>query len=127
MNILEGIRFYVSFACTFAFGELKKMEGSAKIISFIARDESQHLAISQHIIKNFQRHENDKEMLEVIKEETEFMYDMYRQAVDEEKKWAQHLFKDGSMIGLNEKLLSDYVEWVANKRMKAIGLDLSID
>ena len=94
-----------------------------KIISFIARDESQHLAISQHIIKNFQRHENDKEMLEVIKEETEFMYDMYRQAVDEEKKWAQHLFKDGSMIGLNEKLLSDYVEWVANKRMKAIGLD----
>jgi ribonucleoside-diphosphate reductase beta chain len=123
VNILEGIRFYVSFACTFAFGELKKMEGSAKIISFIARDESQHLAISQHIIKNFQRHENDKEMLEVIKEETEFMYDMYRQAVDEEKKWAQHLFKDGSMIGLNEKLLSDYVEWVANKRMKAIGLD----
>jgi ribonucleoside-diphosphate reductase beta chain len=123
VNILEGIRFYVSFACTFAFGELKLMEGSAKIISFIARDESQHLAISQHIIKNYKNHEKDKEMLEVIEEETQFMYDMYRQAVDEEKKWAKYLFKDGAMIGLNEKLLSDYVEWVANKRMKAIGLD----
>tara|TARA_Y100000004_G_scaffold29662_1_gene30730 strand:- start:7681 stop:8781 length:1101 start_codon:yes stop_codon:yes gene_type:complete len=123
VNILEGIRFYVSFACTFAFGELKLMEGSAKIISFIARDESQHLAITQHIIKNYMRHENDKEMLEVIKEEKDFVYEMYKTAVNEEKRWAQYLFKNGSMIGLNEKLLSDYVEWVANKRMKAIGLD----
>ena len=127
VNILEGIRFYVSFACTFAFGELKQMEGSAKIISFIARDESQHLAISQHIIKNYKNNENDKEMLAVIDEEQEFMYDMYRQAVDEEKEWAKYLFKDGSMIGLNEKLLSDYVEWVANKRMKAIGLNAIYD
>ena len=123
VNILEGIRFYVSFACTFAFGELKLMEGSAKIISFIARDESQHLAITQHIIKNYMRHENDKEMLEVIKEERDFVYEMYKTAVSEEKRWAQYLFKNGSMIGLNEKLLTDYVEWVANKRMKAIGLD----
>lgn len=127
VNILEGIRFYVSFACTFAFGELKLMEGSAKIISFIARDESQHLAISQHIIKNFKNNENDAEMLEVIKEEEEWMYQAYRDAVDEEKRWAQYLFKDGSMIGLNEKLLSDYVEWVANKRMKAIGLNPIFD
>ena len=51
VNILEGLRFYVSFACSFAFGELKQLEGSAKIISFIARDESKHLAISQKIIK----------------------------------------------------------------------------
>ena len=123
VNLLEGLRFYVSFACTFAFGELKLMEGSAKIISFIARDESQHLAITQHIIKNYMRHENDKEMLEVIKEERDFVYEMYKTAVSEEKRWAQYLFKNGSMIGLNEKLLSDYVEWVANKRMKAIGLD----
>jgi len=127
VNILEGIRFYVSFACTFAFGELKQMEGSAKIISFIARDESQHLAITQHIIKNYKNNENDKEMLEVIKEEEEWMYQAYREAVEEEKRWAQYLFKDGSMIGLNEKLLSDYVEWVANKRMKAIGLNAIYD
>ena len=127
VNILEGIRFYVSFACTFAFGELKLMEGSAKIISFIARDESQHLAITQHIIKNYMRHENDKEMLEVIKEERDFVYEMYKTAVSEEKRWAQYLFKNGSMIGLNEKLLSDYVEWVANKRLRALGFDPLFD
>ena len=122
VNILEGIRFYVSFACTFSFGELKLMEGSAKIISLIARDESQHLAVSQHIIKNYMKNEGDKEMLQVIKEEEQNVIQMYRDAVDQEKKWAEYLFKDGSMIGLNTKLLSNYVEWIANKRMRAIGL-----
>jgi len=122
VNILEGIRFYVSFACTFAFGELRLMEGSAKIISFIARDESQHLSITQHIIKNYRTNENDEEMLEVIEEEKDMVYTMYDDAVKEEKRWIEYLFKDGSMIGLNDKLLSDYVEWIANKRMKAINL-----
>ena len=122
VNILEGIRFYVSFACTFGFGELRLMEGSAKIISLIARDESQHLAISQHIIKNYKKFENDKEMLSVMKECEEDVYDMYRQAVQEEKDWAKYLFKDGSMIGLSETLLGNYVEFIANKRLKGIGL-----
>ena len=98
------------------------MEGSAKIISFIARDESQHLAITQHIIKNYRANENDKEMLEVIEEEKDMVYNMYDDAVKEEKRWTEYLFKDGSMVGLNDKLLSDYVEWTANKRMKAINL-----
>ena len=123
VNILEGVRFYVSFACSFAFGELKLMEGSAKIISLIARDESQHLAVSQHIIKNYKNKENDKEMLEVIKEEEGNVIQMYKDAVDQEKRWANYLFKDGSMIGLNDKLLHNYVEFIANKRMKAIGLE----
>ena len=122
VNILEGIRFYVSFACTFAFGELRLMEGSAKIISFIARDESQHLAITQHIIKNYKSNENDEEMLEIIEEEKDLVYEMYDEAVKEEKRWVEYLFKDGSMVGLNAKLLSDYVEWIANKRMRAINL-----
>ena len=122
VNILEGIRFYVSFACTFAFGELRLMEGSAKIISFIARDESQHLAITQHIIKNYKSNENDEEMLEIIEEEKDLVYEMYDEAVKEEKRWVEYLFKDGSMVGLNAKLLSDYVEWIANKRLRAINL-----
>jgi len=122
INILEGIRFYVSFACTFAFGELKLMEGSAKIISFIARDESQHLAITQNIIKFFKTEENDAEMLQVIKDEESNVYEMYEQAVIEEKAWAEYLFKEGSMVGLNAELLGNYVEWMANKRMKTIGL-----
>ena len=122
VNILEGIRFYVSFACSFAFGELKLMEGSAKIISLIARDENQHLVLTQTILKHW-REGDDPEMVEIIKEEKEWLKGAFETAVDEEKKWAEYLFKDGSMIGLNEKLLSQYVEWIANKRMKAIGLD----
>ena len=121
VNILEGIRFYVSFACSFAFGELKVMEGSAKIISLIARDENQHLALTQNIINNW-RKGDDPDMVEIIKEEEEWTYKMFDRAVDEEKKWADYLFKDGSMIGLNDKLLQQYVEWIANKRLRAIGL-----
>ncbi len=122
VNILEGIRFYVSFACSFAFGELKQMEGSAKIISLIARDESQHLVITQNILKNWEKGD-DPEMVEIAREEKEWVTDTFRRAVQQEKEWAEYLFKDGSMIGLNEKLLANYVEWVANRRMKAIGLD----
>ena len=127
VNILEGIRFYVSFACTFAFGELRLMEGSAKIISLIARDESQHLAITQHIIKNYKGIENDKEMRQVIKDTEKDIYDMYENAVAEEKRWANYLFERGSMVGLNAKLLEDYVEWITNKRLRAIGLDAIYD
>ena len=121
VNILEGIRFYVSFACSFAFGELKMMEGSAKIISLIARDESQHLVITQNILKNW-ANGDDPQIVEIIKEEEETVYNMYRKAVEEEKSWADYLFKDGSMIGLNAKLLNSYVEFIANRRMKSIGL-----
>ncbi|MFA5488304.1 MAG: class Ia ribonucleoside-diphosphate reductase subunit beta [Candidimonas sp.] len=123
VNILEGIRFYVSFACSFAFGELKLMEGSAKILQLIARDESQHLSITQHIIKNYKQYEGDKEMLDVIASSEKEVYGLYDEAVQQEKAWAKHLFKDGSIIGLNEILLSQYVEHMANRRMKAIGLD----
>lgn len=121
INILEGIRFYVSFACSFGFGELKLMEGSAKIISLIARDENQHLVITQNILKNW-ANGDDPIMLDIIKEEEENVYQMYRDCVDEEKTWADYLFRDGSMIGLNAKLLNSYVEYIANRRMKAIGL-----
>ena len=121
VNILEGIRFYVSFACSFAFGELKLMEGSAKIISLIARDENQHLVLTQQIMKKWQEGD-DPVMQEIIKEEEENVIQMFRNAVDEEKEWAEYLFKDGTMIGLNDKLLVKYVEWIANKRMRSIGL-----
>ena len=119
--ILEGIRFYVSFACSFAFGELKMMEGNAKIIGLIARDESQHMTITLNIIKKWLEGD-DPEMREIAKEEEQNIIEMFRDCVEEEKNWAEYLFKDGSMIGLNDKLLSKYVEWVANRRMKSIGL-----
>ena len=121
VNILEGIRFYVSFACSFAFGELKVMEGSAKIISLIARDENQHLVLTQNIINKW-REGDDKDMQEIFKEEVDNSRQMFEDAVNEEKSWAKYLFQNGSMIGLSEKLLCDYVEWICNRRMKAVGL-----
>ena len=122
VNILEGIRFYVSFACSFAFGELKLMEGSAKIISLISRDENQHLVLTQNIMKNWMNGD-DPEMKQIAEEEKNNVISMFKNAVEEEKEWAEYLFSGGSMIGLNDKLLNQYVEWIANKRMKALGLD----
>ena len=121
VNILEGIRFYVSFACSFAFGELKLMEGSAKIIGLIARDESQHLVITQNILNKW-KEGDDPDMKKISQEEEQWVYKTFENAVNQEKLWAEYLFKDGSMIGLNDKLLCQYVEWTANRRMKAIGL-----
>ena len=126
VNILEGIRFYVSFACSFAFGENKLMEGSAKILSLIARDESQHLVITQNILKNWAKGD-DEEMQKIAKEEKPVIVEMFKKTVEEEKAWANYLFKEGSMIGLTEKLLQNYVEWIANRRMKAIGIDPIFD
>ena len=126
VNILEGIRFYVSFACSFAFGELKLMEGSAKIISLIARDENQHLVLTQTILNNWAKGD-DPEMVNIMKEEEEWTYKQFDLCVNEEKSWADYLFKNGSMIGLNDKLLQQYVEWIANRRLKAIGLKPQYD
>jgi ribonucleoside-diphosphate reductase beta chain len=122
VNILEGIRFYVSFACSFAFGELKLMEGSAKIISLIARDESQHLVLTQKILNKWAQGD-DPDMVRIAEEEKENIIQMFKECVEQEKRWADYLFKDGSMIGLNTKLLSQYVEWIANRRLKSIGLN----
>jgi ribonucleoside-diphosphate reductase beta chain len=120
VNVLEGIRFYVSFACSWAFAELKKMEGNAKIIKLIARDENVHLGFSQSLLKILPQDDPD---FAKIKQETESeVVAMFESAVAQEEAWADYLFKDGSMIGLNKQLLCDYVEWIAHKRMTALGL-----
>ena len=124
--ILEGIRFYVSFACSFAFGELKLLEGSAKIIGLIARDESQHMTITQNILNKWAAGD-DPDMVKIAEEEEINVYNMFKECVEEEKLWAEYLFKDGSIIGLNDKLLAKYVEWTANRRLKSIGLKAIFD
>ena len=120
VNILEGVRFYVSFACSWAFAEVKKMEGNAKIIKFIARDENLHLAGTQQLLKALQK--EDEDFARIAEETRDECVKLFTDAVEQEKAWARYLFKDGSMVGLNEALLSDYIEWIANKRMTAIGL-----
>ncbi len=124
VNALEGIRFYVSFACSWAFAELKKMEGNAKIIKLIARDENIHLASTQMLIKLLPTDDQD---FAKIKEETkQECEEMFLSAAQQEKEWAKYLFKDGSMIGLNTQLLCDYVDWLTCKRMTAVGLNCGI-
>ena len=120
VNILEGVRFYVSFACSWAFAELKKMEGNAKIIKFIARDENLHLAGTQTLLKLLPKDDPDYAQIEI--ECRDDAIKLFDDAVNQEKAWAQYLFKDGSMIGLNYQLLAEYVEFIANKRMQAVGL-----
>ena len=121
VNILEGLRFYVSFACTFSFAESKNMEGSAKIVSLVARDEATHLNLSTHVLKNWIKGNDDPDMKKIARECEDEVYEMWRTCVDEEKAWANYLFKDGAIIGLNEDLLHHYVEFIANKRLKALG------
>jgi len=120
VNALEGIRFYVSFACSWAFAEVKKMEGNAKIIKFIARDENVHLGSTQQILKLLPQ--DDPDFAKIQKQEEQTVIDMFEAAVEQERQWAEYLFRDGSMIGLNAQLLMNYIEWIANKRMNAIGL-----
>ena len=117
---LEGIRFYVSFACSWAFAELKKMEGNAKIIKLIARDENVHLASTQTLISILP--EDDPDFAKIREETRAECVEIFESAAQQEKDWANYLFKDGSMIGLNEQLLCEYVDWITNKRMTAVGL-----
>ena len=120
VNILEGVRFYVSFACSWAFAELKKMEGNAKIIKFIARDENVHMASTQQMLKLLPS--DDEDFAKIAEECEQESIDMFMDAIEQEKAWAEYLFKDGSMIGLNAELLKQYIEWIAARRMRAVGL-----
>jgi len=120
VNILEGVRFYVSFACSWAFAELKKMEGNAKIIKLIARDENLHLASTQMLLKVLKK--DDPDFAKIAEETEAECIQMFVDAADQEKAWAEYLFKDGSMIGLNTQLLGDYVEWIATRRMQNVNL-----
>jgi ribonucleoside-diphosphate reductase beta chain len=120
VNILEGIRFYASFACSWAFAELKKMEGNAKIIKLIARDENLHLAGTQQLLKVLPQ--DDPDFTKIREETKDECIKLFVDAAEQEKAWARYLFKDGSIIGLNEELLCSYVEWITNRRMQAVGL-----
>lgn len=121
VNVLEAIRFYVSFACSFAFAERSLMEGNAKVIRLIARDESLHLSGTQHILNLMRAGKDDPEMAEIAEELEPQIIEIFVGAAEQEKQWAEYLFKHGSMIGLNTKILQDYIEYITNVRLKALG------
>ena len=122
VHALEAIRFYVSFACSFAFAERELMEGNAKIIKLIARDEALHLTGTQHILNLLRSGVDDPEMAEIAAECEQDCFDLFKRAALQEKEWAEYLFKDGSMIGLNKDILGQYIEYITNLRMMAVGL-----
>ena len=123
VNVLEAIRFYVSFACSFSFAERSLMEGNAKVIKLIARDEALHLSGTQNMITLMRDGQDDPEMAVIAQEQLEATYEIFRQAAEQEKEWAEYLFKNGSMIGLNANILKDYVEYITNVRLKALKLE----
>lgn len=120
VNILEGIRFYVSFACSWAFAERRLMEGNAKIIKLIARDENLHLASTQFMIRELRR--KDPEFQKIFEQDLLLYLDMFDDAAKQEKSWAQYLFRDGSMVGLTEPILVQYVDYITKQRLKAVDL-----
>jgi ribonucleoside-diphosphate reductase beta chain len=122
INILEGIRFYVSFACSYCFAQNKKMEGNAKIISFINRDENLHMGFTT-ILLRYLNDDPSEGFIEVAKECKPIVIQMYKDAAEEEMEWAKYLFKDGTMIGLNSEILIKYMKWLTNNRLKSIDFD----
>lgn len=122
VNALEAIRFYVSFACSFAFAERELMEGNAKIIKMIARDEALHLTGTQHMLNLMRSGQDDPEMAEIAAECEQACFELFKEAAIQEKEWAEYLFQGGSMIGLNKDILCQYVEYITNLRMAAVGL-----
>jgi len=122
VNALEAIRFYVSFACSFAFAERELMEGNAKIIKLIARDEALHLTGTQHMLNLLRNGQDDFSFIQIAEECKQECFELFKEAAEQEKEWAGYLFKDGSMIGLNKDILCQYVEYITNVRMQAVGL-----
>lgn len=126
INILEGIRFYVSFACSYAFAQNGKMEGNAKIISLINKDENLHLGFTQKILRDLATNPEEG-FVEVAEELKPVIISMFRDAAEEEMQWADYLFKDGSMLGLNAEILKKYMMFLTNSRLKAIGFEPIFD
>lgn len=119
-NALEALRFYVSFACTFSFAERGLVEGSAKLVKLIARDEAQHLALVQHILKLLER--DDPDFIPIVRDNRQAAKNIFNEAAEEEKSWGSHLFSKGSLLGLNEKIFHQYIDFLLVKRKYAVGL-----
>jgi len=123
VNVLESIRFYVSFACAFAFAERKLMEGNAKMIRLIARDESLHLTATQYMLNILVKYEVFEGMSGVFNNCKSECYKIFERAAQQEKEWATYLFQNGSILGLNVEILYKYIEYITNVRLRAIGLN----
>lgn len=120
---LEAVRFYVSFACSFSFAERDLMNGNADIVKLICRDESIHWKGTQYMINLVIQGKDDPVMQEIHRECLDEVTKLWIDANQQEKEWAEYLFKDGSMRGLNKDILCQYVDYITDHRMRSVGLE----
>ncbi|HXP51039.1 MAG TPA: ribonucleotide-diphosphate reductase subunit beta, partial [Bacteroidia bacterium] len=121
INALEGIRFFVSFACSFSFGDSGRMVGNATEIKMIANDELLHVAFTTALLRILP--EDYPEFAEIERECREEAFALFMDVVAEERLWNAYLFSKGSLIGLNQEILDQYLSFMAAKRMRAIGME----
>ena len=126
LQIAEGVLFYTSFACSFFFAKNGELQSNGKIISLIKRDENEHAALTQNIIKNWKK-DPAEGFQDIVNDHEEFIYEAFRQAVKSEEKWAEYLFSKGEMVGLTKASLVGYVKWNANNRLRSLGYKAIFD
>lgn len=125
-QITEGLAFYTSFVCSFYFGARGKMEGNAKIIKLIARDENLHVALTKNIM-DYWRDVPSEGFQHIVKDNKQKLQDAYGIAVETEKRWADYLFSRGNLLGLNADTMKGYAEWLANNRLTSLGYERIFD
>lgn len=122
---LEALRFMVSFATSLAMVENKIYIGNGNIISLILQDELLHTEWTAWLINTVPK--DDPEFIAIAEECAEEVYAMYMEVIEEEKSWADYLFKKGPVIGLNANILKDFVDFTAFNRLKDIGIKYEED
>ena len=122
---LEALRFMVSFATSLAMVENRIFIGNGNIIALILQDEILHADWTAYIINQVVR--DDPRFARAAQQCRDEVYKMYMEVVEEEKAWADYLFKRGVVIGLNSQILKDFVDYTAFTRLKDIGIKYTED
>lgn len=117
---LEALRFMVSFATSLAMVENKIYIGNGNIISLILQDEILHAEWTAWIINNVVK--EDADYVKLSQECESKVYKLYEEVIEEEKAWADYLFKKGVVIGLNADILRDFIDWTAHIKLKEVGI-----
>lgn len=119
-NALEQIRFQVSFACTFSFGQRNLMSGSSRIVKLIRQDEALHCGITQNLLKVIVK--EDEEFAKIAEDFKDAVSDIYHDVYKQELEWIEFLFQKGPIFGLTKEELELYLSWLTAKRMQGMGI-----
>ena len=124
INILEGVRFYSGFATIWALNKSQGyVEGTSKNLKLICRDENVHLQLTQMIIKLLKKEEQEG-FTKIYRDMEPEIAEMFRDCYEEECDWIDYIFSQGSILGLNAEISKHYIEYILNKRLRAIGLPI---